>query len=232
MVVLLVAMSVMAVMMTVVMPVWRQTNQREKEEELVFRGLQYARAIGLYEKKFANAPPASIDVLVQGHYLRKKYKDPITNDDFVPVNAGQPTTTATQQGRGGAAQPAAPAGQQLVARGGVTGVQSKSTDTSLRVYNGRTHYNEWLFVYAPATAAPGAGGAPGTAAPGQRGGQPNQGGGGIPGVGGRGQGGPGGPNGGGQGGPGGARGQGQGGQAPAPFNPFQQPVDVVPGRGR
>ena len=35
---LLVALSIMAVMFTVVMPVWKQTAQREKEEELVFRG--------------------------------------------------------------------------------------------------------------------------------------------------------------------------------------------------
>ena len=40
---LIVAMGIMAIMMTVAMPVWRQTAQREKEEELVFRGLQYAQ---------------------------------------------------------------------------------------------------------------------------------------------------------------------------------------------
>src|SRR5262245_30749128 len=69
---LLVAMSIMAIMMTVAMPVWRQIAQREKEEELVFRGQQYARAVGLFERKFANAPPPSIDVLVQQKFLRKK----------------------------------------------------------------------------------------------------------------------------------------------------------------
>src|ERR1700687_1774289 len=86
---LLVAMGVMAGMMTVAMPVWRQQSQREKEEELVFRGLQYARAIGLDEQKYANAPHPSVDVLVQQHFLRKKYKAPITNDDFVPITAVQ-----------------------------------------------------------------------------------------------------------------------------------------------
>src|SRR5262249_51712966 len=44
--------------------------------------------------------------------------------------------------------------------------------TSIRVYNGRTHYNEWAFVYTPQIQAAGQGGAPGTAAPGQRSGQP------------------------------------------------------------
>ena len=237
MVALLVAMSVMAIMMTVVMPVWRQTNQREKEDELVFRGLQYARAVGLYEKKFANTPPPSIDVLVQQRYLRKKYKDPITNDEFLPVTAGQATAATPPGQTAPAQQPAATAGQTLTTRaGGITGVMSKSTATSIRIYNGRTHYNEWLFVYAPPAAAPGAGGGGGTAtpgAPGQRGGQQpgvNPGG---AGAGGRGnRGGPGGPNGGpGRGGPNGQGGaRGQGGQPP--FNPFQLPTDVPPARGR
>src|SRR5437867_8621867 len=108
MVVLLVAMSVMAVMMTVAMPVWKQMNQREKETELIFRGQQYARAIGLFQRQFANATPPNLDALVTGKYLRKKYKDPITNDDFLPVLAGQftATTPGGQTGRGGAAAPA------------------------------------------------------------------------------------------------------------------------------
>src|SRR5262249_15834651 len=80
MAVLLGAMSIMAVMLTVAMPVWRQATQREKEEELVFRGKQYAHAIGLFQRKYANAYPPNFDVLVNERFLRKKYKDPITND--------------------------------------------------------------------------------------------------------------------------------------------------------
>src|SRR5438477_7132501 len=75
---LLVAMSIMAVMLTVAMPVWKHTTQREKEEELVFRGLQYVHAIGMFQRKFANAYPPNIDVLVDQRFLRKKFKDPIT----------------------------------------------------------------------------------------------------------------------------------------------------------
>jgi len=217
---LLVALSIMAIMMTVTMPVWRQLSQREKEEELVFRGLQYARAIGLYERKYANAPPPSIDVLVQQHFLRKKYKDPITNDDFAPITAVQAAAaTATQQpGRTGSTPAARPPASSAAAgtsrstgsQGGVTGVASKSKDTSIRIYNGRTHYNEWTFVYAPPAPTPGSGGGPGTTTPGQRG-QPQ-----------RGQ-----PQ---QGGPGGPR-PNPGGGAGAPFsNPFRVPPAPGPGR--
>jgi len=195
---LLVALSVMAIMMTVAMPVWKQATQREKEAELVFRGEQYTHAIGLYSRKLPGALPPSLDILVEQHFLRKKYKDPITNGDFQPLTQAQAaagtsqapgrsgstggstgatgstpsasrgtTAPAAQPGRGGAPSPGAPAG-------GIIGVVSKSKDTSIRLYKGRNHYNEWAFVYTPPAAAPGTG-APGTVAPGQRQGQPGQG---------------------------------------------------------
>jgi type II secretory pathway pseudopilin PulG len=79
---LLVGMSVMAVLMSALLPVWSHMATREKEEELIFRGRQYARAIGLFQRKYANTAPPTIDLLVEQRFLRKKYKDPITNDDF------------------------------------------------------------------------------------------------------------------------------------------------------
>ncbi|HEV8393823.1 MAG TPA: hypothetical protein VGQ37_06095 [Vicinamibacterales bacterium] len=94
---LLVAMSVLAVFMTVALPVWNTQAQREKEAELVFRGEQYARAVMLYQRKFANALPPSVDILLNDKYLRKKYKDPITGGEFqllsgasAQANAGVP----------------------------------------------------------------------------------------------------------------------------------------------
>ena len=231
MVALLVTLSIMAIMMTAVMPVWHQMSQREKETELVFRGEQYARAIGLFQRKSGpGALPPSIDVLVEQRYLRKKFKDPITNDDFAPVllSASPPGGRAgTQPGpQTGAAQPgvvgrvAAPqAGTP--AGGGITGVTSKSKDKSIRIYKGRTHYNEWLFTFTPPAPTAGAGGTPGTAGPGQRGGRGNQG--------------PGNPQGPPPfGSPGGGRGPGgpAGGRGPnGPGNPNAPNIPNGPGRG-
>lgn len=91
---LLVGIGVMMVLMSVAMPVWRTQAQREKEAELVFRGEQIARAINLYTRKMGggNFPP-NIDVLVQGRFLRKKYKDPMTESgewDLILAGAGVP----------------------------------------------------------------------------------------------------------------------------------------------
>jgi type II secretory pathway pseudopilin PulG len=135
---LLVAMAVMAVLLTVAMPTWKQTVQREKEEELIFRGTQYARAIGAYQRKYANASPTSFDVLVEQHFLRKKYKDPVavTQDgEFQPLYVGTPAAGST----GTLASPT-PSG------GGIIGVVSKNTAASIATYNGGTHYNEWMFI--------------------------------------------------------------------------------------
>jgi type II secretory pathway pseudopilin PulG len=90
MVALLVGMAVMAIVMTAALPVWRTVAQREREAEFIFRGNQYARAIAMFQRKYGGAFPPSLDVLVTEHFLRKKYKDPITGGDFVLVGPGAP----------------------------------------------------------------------------------------------------------------------------------------------
>jgi type II secretory pathway pseudopilin PulG len=160
----------MAVLLTAAMPVWKQLTQREKEAELIFRGQQYAHAIALFQRR--NGPgalPPNLTVLVEQRFLRKKYKDPITNDDFQPLTAGQVAPGSTPPARGATAPQAGGRGsapgvglaQPGVPAGGVMGVVSKSPDESIRLYNGRNHYNEWAFIYTPPAPTPGArGGTP------------------------------------------------------------------------
>lgn len=161
---LLVALSVMAILMGAAMPVWSQMVRREKEAELIWRGEQYVRAIALFQRKYANTFPPNVDVLVEQRFLRKKYKDPITGGDFQIIPAGAAGGVGATPGRvaglppasggaGGGAQPSAgpgplppslPAG---IAPMGIQGVVSKSTESSIRLYNGRTKYNEWFFIH-------------------------------------------------------------------------------------
>jgi type II secretory pathway pseudopilin PulG len=227
---LLVALAVMAVMMSVALPVWRHEAQREKEEELVFRGQQYVRAIRLYNMRTQTFPP-SFDALLQGHFIRKRYKDPITNDDFDPIPAGQQGVPGVpgQAGPGGViggAGRTAPTTSQATTAlsaaggfvpGGMIGVRSKSKDESIRLYLGRNHYNEWAFMYV--NQNPGGRGQPGLGRPGGPGGRGGPFG---PGSG------PFGPGRGGRGGPPDGRGRGRG-----PFGPGGQPFPFPtnPGRG-
>src|SRR4026208_1450751 len=79
---LLVAMSVMAVLMSALLPVWSHVATREKEEELIFRGKQYARAIGLFQRKFANTAPPSLDVLGEQRSPRQENTDTTYHGDL------------------------------------------------------------------------------------------------------------------------------------------------------
>ena len=188
MAVLLVSIAVMAVLWTVAIPVWRQAMQREREEELIFRGRQYARAVGLYQRKFANAYPPTIDVLINQKFLRRKYRDPMaidkTGEFQILFQASQMQATSRPGQIAGAGQqagspspgPAAPPPSAATtpsafgARGGLVGVVSKNKGKSIRLYNGRNHYNEWQFLYTQLSQGPGTGigGRPGL--PGVRGG--------------------------------------------------------------
>jgi type II secretory pathway pseudopilin PulG len=180
---LLVMLAVMSVLMTAALPTWRHEAQREKEAELVFRGEQYARAVALFRAKNQNAFPPSVDVLVQGKFLRKKYPDPITGKDFDLIGVGSQTPTTPQPpgaSRGAtppAAAPPAPspfgATSSTTISGGIMGVHSKSTENSIRIYKGQTRYDQWNFVFT-AMNRPG-GNDPGALTPGGRNGAPTPG---------------------------------------------------------
>jgi type II secretory pathway pseudopilin PulG len=105
---LLVSIAIMGIVMSVAMPVWRQAAQREREAELIFRAGQYARAVALFQRKYANAYPPDVDVLIAQRFLRKKYRDPITGRDFrilspaeVAAAPGMPSTVSAEPGRVG-----------------------------------------------------------------------------------------------------------------------------------
>jgi type II secretory pathway pseudopilin PulG len=121
---LLVGMAVMAVVLSAAMPVWSTQSKRIKEDELVFRGEQYARAIMLYQRKYANALPPSIDVLVNERFLRKKYLDPITGEEFQPLTGAVGANAPNGGSAGGSTTPGRSGGS---ASGGRTGGGGRSS---------------------------------------------------------------------------------------------------------
>jgi type II secretory pathway pseudopilin PulG len=180
---LLVGMSIMAVLMGAALPVWSKQAQREREEEYLFRAHEYARAVMKFRQRIANTNPPSIDVLVQQRFLRRKYKDPITGDDFQlvyqtagagiqPGGPGTPTPGAIVPPGGAGARPGGSGTTPAAITGGfgstpstgaggtptagtgapvpgagIIGVVSKSKDTSIKIYNGRTRYDQWAVTY-------------------------------------------------------------------------------------
>ncbi len=76
--------------------------RRDKEEEMVHRGVQYERAIRAYYRKF-NRYPAKIEDLEntnQMRFLRKRYKDPLTGKDFKILHYGEAKMSMNALGGG------------------------------------------------------------------------------------------------------------------------------------
>lgn len=118
---------------------WKTVMKREREAELLFRGDQVRDAIaryyhtpgiGRYPKKLEDLIKAP-NLSATKRFLRKRYKDPITGDDWGLVKFGD----------------------------GIRGVYSKSEEEPLkkdnfpqeyRFFAGKTAYREWVFEYTPA----------------------------------------------------------------------------------
>ena len=169
---LLAVLAIWGVVWLMAVPVWKQAVQREKEEELIWRAGQYARAVALYQRKYANAFPPTVDVLMREKFLRKKYKDPITKGDFrllspVELQTMPGMTTATpgipgRTGPGGAGPPRLPGSTTGVPSTGLSGGNVPGSPDGAQAGSGLSPRSSAMGPNAP--NAPGGGPAGGIAA--------------------------------------------------------------------
>jgi|HubBroStandDraft_1064217.scaffolds.fasta_scaffold00014_66 type II secretory pathway pseudopilin PulG len=167
---LLLGVALLVIAAAVVAPSIAFQIKRDREEELIHRGVQYTRAIRLYSKQ-THGFPDRLEQL-QDHagrrYIRRLYKDPVTGRGFRPVytsdipNVGMAAGLASPgSGNGGSenssdvAQSSA-AGEELTpgtqrhAIGEIMfGVVSTSSRRTIREFNHKNRYNQWLFFYQP-----------------------------------------------------------------------------------
>ena len=139
---LLIAIAILGVALAGTGTLVHTTIQREKETQLLFVGDQYRRAIGVYYSQTpggAKRYPKSLDellgdnrYLVPRRYLRKHYRDPITNSGSW--------------------------GLVRAADGGIAGVFSLSEEKPIKMDNfsvrdkafkNAIRYADWRFVYTP-----------------------------------------------------------------------------------
>lgn len=80
-VMLLVAITVVNILLAASLPLWSRVIQHDKEEELIFRGLQYAEAIRVFRIRFQRAP-VRIEELLESkpRCIRQLWKDPMSKD--------------------------------------------------------------------------------------------------------------------------------------------------------
>ncbi len=106
----------------------RLMNQRELEEELIFRGESYAKALQRYQQK-TGGMPTSLEQLgkLRPPVIRKLYKDPLTNQDFETVTAVQAGATGDKTGLP------------------ISGVRSKASLNAIKKYQNKELTSEWVF---------------------------------------------------------------------------------------
>lgn len=88
---LLLMIALMTIFAAAILPEITFEIKRDREEEMIHRGVQYSRAIRAYYKKFGRYP-AKIEDLEntnQLRFLRKRYKDPLNNKDFRLLHFGE-----------------------------------------------------------------------------------------------------------------------------------------------
>src|ERR1051326_7098958 len=81
---LLLFVTILIITMAIVVPQVTFQVKRDREEEMIHRGVQYSRAIRRYVKKFGRYPTRLEDLENTNNlrFLRRRYKDPITGKDF------------------------------------------------------------------------------------------------------------------------------------------------------
>lgn len=82
--------ALLAIAATTIAPVITFQIHRDREEEMIHRGVQYSRAVRRYFKKFGRFPTRleELESTNNLRFLRKRYKDPITGKDFKVLHLG------------------------------------------------------------------------------------------------------------------------------------------------
>src|SRR6266567_1598945 len=131
---LMLVVTLLAIAAAAIVPTMAFQIRRDREEELIHRGVQYSRAIRRYVKKFGRYPTRLEELEDTNHlrFLRRQYKDPISGKNFkllhlgeVQVNFGAGVAGATSPG----ANPGVPT-LGGVAPIGITGAQSSQPSTA------------------------------------------------------------------------------------------------------
>lgn len=143
---LMMAVFLIVIGLLVAVPVLQTEIQREKEEELIFRGKQYADAVRIYLLKNPNQYPSSLQDLLDKKCIRKLYKDPLgPNGEWdVVLATGRPGG-----GREGAQEVLVAPMRALpsIKSARILGVVSSSKKRSIKIYNDQESHDKWLFFY-------------------------------------------------------------------------------------
>ncbi len=144
-IILLFAVSVLIIGLLVAVPVWQTQIQREKEEELIFRGKQYVEAIRLFQIKKPGAFPKTLDELIEEKCIRRLYSDPMTKNGEWNIILTYQQVSAKQKGALTRVLIVPSSLLAAIDSSRIIGVVSASTEKSKKIYYEQESYDRWLF---------------------------------------------------------------------------------------
>jgi len=167
--------TVMAIAVAAAIPAWSAAGAREREEELIARGFQYAEAIRVFQQRFGRLPNR-LDELVElePRSIRRLWDDPMPDGGWLVIlegPGGQLVTLDPQSGElvapagaeGGAGQPVQPAPPRpsssafaatpAAVSGPIHGVKTRVHNEAYHKLFDRQDVGEWEFTVERLVAA-------------------------------------------------------------------------------
>jgi type II secretory pathway pseudopilin PulG len=157
---IVIGIAILTILTAAVAPAVSVIMQRDREDELIFRGKQYARGITLFQRRYGRLPTTLKEMYEnRPRTLRKLWKEPMCGcDDWYLLIQGTPDALPMagipgQTGKGAAAPPSPTPGPQPFGSPGATknvgpiiGVRSKVKKQSLQEWHGQRSYDQWRFI--------------------------------------------------------------------------------------
>jgi len=174
-IIVMLAATLLLVALTAVLPGVYQEGQREREEELIFRGTEYGKAVALFHRRFGRYPTNTKELIQTNgmRFLRKEYRNPtdpkgewrfihvdaagtlldsknqqLAQDPNNPNSAGQeanPNSTNPPSEDSGQTSSSFGNSNDLIG-GFIAGVAPTSHRASIRIWEKHKRYDQWEFL--------------------------------------------------------------------------------------
>ena len=144
--------AVMSILVTAVLPLWSTQAKRDKEQELISRGMQYAEAIRVFQRRFGRLPVRLEELVeVEPRSIRRLWDDPMTGSrnwirifegtppGGVPIDPATGLPMVDPDGDG------VPGEGESSFVGPIRGVRSAASGESLQKFLNQTSYSGWEF---------------------------------------------------------------------------------------
>jgi type II secretory pathway pseudopilin PulG len=167
----MIGIAILTILIAAIAPSIGTIMKREREEELIFRGRQYARAIALFQRRYGRFPNELKELYEnRPRTIRHLWNDPMCNCDWYPLIQGTPDALPgnplAPAGSGGfvpqpTPTPISPFGQaEQKTVGPIIGVRSTVHKEALRQWRGSKFYDQWRFIMGDADRDDQTGGVP------------------------------------------------------------------------